>query len=242
MNIIRIETATSTNTYLKELSAKKKLEEGTVAIARKQTAGKGQRGSSWESEAGKNILCSLILYPDFLPINENFLLSKIIAISVKETLELYADNFSIKWPNDIYWKDQKISGILIENELIGNQYAQAIIGIGININQDSFSVDLPNPISLKQIINQESDLDEFLDKLLSKIAFWYKQLKEDEVEKIENHYFQSLYRNSGFFPFSDKENTFYAQIDSVGKDGYLHLITDKQEKKEYGFKEVCFLA
>lgn len=110
LQIIRLAETNSTNNYLREQCAKVRLPEGSLVIADFQTAGKGQVGNSWESEAGKNLTFSLLLYPDFLPANRQFLISQIASLSVKETLEAYTDSVTVKWPNDIYWKDRKICG------------------------------------------------------------------------------------------------------------------------------------
>ena len=129
--IIRLVETDSTNNYLREQSAKARLPEGSLVIADFQTAGKGQVGNSWESEAGKNLMFSILLYPDFLPANRQFLISQIASLSVKETLEKYTDSVTVKWPNDIYWKDRKICGMLIENDLSGQHLYCSVVGIGL---------------------------------------------------------------------------------------------------------------
>lgn len=241
MNIVKLKTVSSTNTYLKELSENRDLEEGTVVAAEEQTSGKGQRGNSWESEPEKNILCSMLLFPDFLPIKENFLLSEIIALAVKKTLDMHTENIVIKWPNDIYRDEKKIAGILIENELLGSQYSKSIIGIGININQDFFNENVPNAVSLKQITNFEFDLNTLLRELIDNILFWYEKLRQGESDLIENEYRQSLYRKTGFHLYADKTGSFRAKIEKIGRDGFLHLITDEGEKRKYMFKEVNYI-
>ena len=115
--IIRLEEASSTNHYLRDLLARGPLPEGSVVVTENQTAGRGQIGNVWESEPGKNLTFSLVLYPDCIPANRQFLISQIAALSVKETLEAYTGDVTVKWPNDIYWKDKKICGMLIENDL-----------------------------------------------------------------------------------------------------------------------------
>ena len=165
--IIRLAETDSTNNYLREQCAKDRLPEGSLVIADFQTAGKGQVGNSWESEAGKNLMFSILLYPDFLPANRQFLISQIASLSVKETLDEYTDSVTVKWPNDIYWKDRKICGMLIENDLSGHNLYCSIIGIGINLNQAVFRGDAPNPVSLFQIIGKEVDREEVLDRFLS---------------------------------------------------------------------------
>ena len=156
--LIHLEETDSTNKYLNELCNKQCVEELTTITADFQTSGRGQRGNSWESEAGQNLMFSFVLYPTFLKARRQFLLSQIISLAIKEELERYVSNISIKWPNDIYWKDKKICGMLIENDLTGVHISRSITGIGINVNQETFCSDAPNPVSLKQINGQSYDL------------------------------------------------------------------------------------
>ena len=135
--ILRVAETASTNSLLRELVIKESLAEGSVVVADFQTAGRGQIGNTWESEAGKNLMFSLVLYPTCIPANRQFLISQIAALSVKEALDLYADHITVKWPNDIYWKDKKICGMLIENDVSGHHIRRSIAGLGININQES---------------------------------------------------------------------------------------------------------
>jgi len=122
-----------------------------------QTAGRGQAGNSWESEAGKNLLFGLLFHPREVEANRQFILSQAVALSICETLSDYAEDIRIKWPNDIYWKDRKICGMLIENTLVGRCIENCIIGAGININQQTFCSDAPNPVSLRQITGKEQE-------------------------------------------------------------------------------------
>ena len=154
--LIHIAKADSTNGYLNALCEKEKVSELTTVVADFQTAGRGQRGNSWESEYGKNLMFSFVLYPTFLEARKQFLLSQIASLAVKETLDLYIGDVSIKWPNDIYWKDKKICGMLIENDLMGIHISQSIAGVGININQKEFHSSAPNPISIIQIIAEHT--------------------------------------------------------------------------------------
>ena len=135
--LIHLEETDSTNKYLNELCNKQCVEELTTITADFQTSGRGQRGNSWESEAGQNLMFSFVLYPTFLKARRQFLLSQIISLAIKEELERYVSNISIKWPNDIYWKDKKICGMLIENDLTGVHISRSITGIGINVNQET---------------------------------------------------------------------------------------------------------
>jgi BirA family biotin operon repressor/biotin-[acetyl-CoA-carboxylase] ligase len=241
VNIIRVETVDSTNSYLKESARNAVLEEGTVVVTRNQTAGKGQRGNSWESEAGKNITCSILLHPSFLPVHRFFLLSEAVSLGVKETLDAYTDDITVKWPNDIYYRERKIVGILIENELMGNVYTSSVVGIGLNVNQERFLSDAPNPVSLKQITGQEQDTEALLKELVDNILYRYEQLKAGNTETIIRMYHNALYRKTGFHRFEDEEGIFSARIDRVADDGLLHLVTDTNKECSYAFKSVRFV-
>ncbi|MDR2085613.1 MAG: biotin--[acetyl-CoA-carboxylase] ligase [Dysgonamonadaceae bacterium] len=240
MNIIKVDTCRSTNGLLKEWATQQSLEEGSILVCKEQTAGRGQAGASWESESGKNLTFSLIFYPEFLAIKNHFLLSKSIALGVKTVLDDYTGNISIKWPNDIYYKDKKIAGILIENNIMGEVIVQSVAGIGVNINQEIFRSDAPNPVSLKQITGKETDLAMLLEQIAGSILSFYKMLQEIETELITLLYHQALYRKEGFFPYKDANGIFYARIESVENDGFIHLINKEGEKRRYAFKEVSF--
>jgi len=241
MTIIRVDTLASTNDYLKELAHRQVLEEGTVVATRNQTEGKGQRGNSWESEAGMNITCSILLYPSFLPLQRYFLLSEAVSLGVKQTLDAYTGGFTIKWPNDIYHNDRKIAGILIENELTGNAYSLSVVGIGVNILQEHFRSDALRPVSLKQITGRDYDLDVLLEELALSVVWNYEQLKTGGAEDIIRRYHEALYRRSGLHRYEDSEGAFLARIDRVSDDGLLHLVTDQEEERTYAFKSVRFV-
>jgi BirA family biotin operon repressor/biotin-[acetyl-CoA-carboxylase] ligase len=241
MNIIRIEETDSTNLELAELIRKEPQTEGTVLVAENQTAGRGQSGNYWESESGKNLLFSILLHPDFLNLQHHFLLSELTANSIKQVLDKYIDHVTIKWPNDIYYQDKKIAGILIENDITGNEITQSIIGIGLNVNQEMFLSDALNPVSLKQILGADIDRDLLLSEITGKLFSSYEELKSGEWENIRDYYHESLYRSSGMYIFSDENGPFNAKIISVADDGVLSLITDNDEIRKYLFKEVSFV-
>ena len=156
---IHLNETHSTNSYLRELIMREKEQpEGTVVITDYQTAGRGQKGNSWESERGKNLTFSILLHPNHIPPGKQFILSQLISIAIVGVLKEYDRHFTIKWPNDIYWKEKKIAGMLIEVDLTGSSLSNAIIGIGININQRHFKSDAPNPVSLTQITGKEHNL------------------------------------------------------------------------------------
>lgn len=240
--IIRLEETESTNSYLRDLLKSQHLEEGSVVVADFQTAGRGQVGNSWYSDKGDNLLFSLLIYPTGIPANEQFIISRMVSLAIKNTLDQFADDIRIKWPNDIYWKERKIAGILIENSLQGKIIENSIIGIGLNLNQQIFPVELPNPVSLRQITATEQDKNYILDLLLKEFFLLYKSLQRGEKQVIEDEYMLDLYRANGYYWYEDANGRFQAEIDNVLPSGHLVLRTlDTNEERIYAFKEVQFI-
>ncbi|KAA6329926.1 Bifunctional ligase/repressor BirA [termite gut metagenome] len=220
------------------------IQEFTTVISDFQTAGKGQRGNSWESEKGKNLLFSFVFYPDFLEVRKQFLLSQLISVSIKEELEAeHADGFSIKWPNDIYWKDKKICGILIENNLIGSKIERSIAGIGININQKKFYSSAPNPVSLIQITENRHEIEilPLLINIINRCIYYYGLFRHGDTDTVTKRYRLSLYRKDGFYPYRDEDGAFKARILRVKPEGVLVLADEAGKEREYTFKEVSYL-
>lgn len=238
--MIRLTETDSTSNHLSRLADTCLPEEFTVVSADYQTAGKGQRGNSWEAEAGKNLLFSFILYPGFLVVRKQFLLSKLISLSIKEALEAYATGFSIKWPNDIYYNDLKICGILLENQLTGTRIERCIAGVGINVNQQTFHSPAPNPVSLFNICGSEQDRTALLDNILQKVSHYYQLLQAGEEALIDRLYAASLYRKEGFHPYTDANGAFSARIVEVLPEGLLILEDSEGKQRSYAFKEVQF--
>jgi len=234
------ETA-STNLYLKQLSDTEKQADEMVVVSDFQSAGRGQIGNSWLSEANKNLTFSILYYPENLAANKSFRIVEITALSVKRTLDKYTDGITVKWPNDIYWRDRKICGILIENDLSDKYITRSIIGIGLNINQLSFTDELPNPVSLHQITGKEFDRMRILDQLRTEFHNLRQQAETGDDALINREYRTALYRNNGFFPFSDKNGLFEAQIHEIEPSGQLVLERKNGVLSRYAFKEVCFL-
>jgi len=243
--IIRLQETDSTNRYLSQLCEEKEdtLKEFTTVTSIYQTAGKGQRGNSWESEKGKNLLFSLLLYPSFLKVKEQFILSQLISLAIKEELDTYTSDIYIKWPNDIYWKERKICGILIENTLQGHHIKYCICGVGLNINQETFISNAPNPVSLKQITNKDYSTELILKGILSRIKQYYNHLSESPQSSmaIEEKYFNSLFRRNGFHPYQDVNGIFMAELLRVEPDGRFVLRDESGCERNYLFKEVQYI-
>ena len=239
--IIHVEETHSTNSLLREWLEQEPLPTGSVIVADFQTAGRGQVGNVWESERGKNLTFSLVLYPQALPVNQQFLISQIAALSVKETLDAYTEGISIKWPNDIYWQDKKICGMLIENDLSGHNLLRSIIGIGINLNQTIFRGDAPNPVSLWQIVKQEVDREGVLRQFLSRFEAYNQALLSGEKALIHTRYMEALYWREGYHPYADAKGTFSARIYGIEPTGHLLLQSTDGVIRRYAFKEVSYL-
>ncbi len=240
-SIIHLEEIRSTNTYLQELDATHPQPEGTLVYTDTQSAGRGQRGNSWESEPGKNLTFSLLLHPEHIPANRQFLLSQAVSLAMIDLLSPYAQGFSIKWPNDIYWNDRKIAGILIENVLSGTSFTRAIVGIGLNINQETFVSDAPNPVSLLQITGKEHPIETILNQFMEAFEHRYRETFASSNESIQQEYAHNLYRREGYHPYSCEEETFLARIVDVEPDGHLLLSTPADETRRFAFKEVAFI-
>ena len=244
VSIEKMDVMPSTNDCLALICREGKAEEFYTVVTEFQTAGKGQRGNSWESEAGKNLLFSTVLYPTALEAKHQFYVSMLAALAIHEALSSYTSGFSIKWPNDIYWKNQKIAGILIENEIEGKYLNQSIIGVGLNVNQEKFLSDAPNPVSLKQIIGADIDRQELLEKILHGIIGGYHQLEENferTSQTIGLLYLKHFYRRKGLHTYRDADGIFRAKFHRMEEDGRLLLKDEEGIVRRYAFKEVEFV-
>lgn len=237
--IIRLKEIDSTNRFLRELKDEQE-DEMVVAVADFQTAGKGQGSHTWESEAGKNLLFSIKVNPRWVPVRQQFLLSMAGAIAIKEALETYVDGITLKWPNDVYWNDKKISGTLIETSIDSKGIKTCIFGIGINVNQEAFHSDAPNPVSLRQILGHEVDKDELLQKVIEGFRRYYELLRRANYMDVSGIYHLSLYRRKGFHRYEDADGDFEGAFVEVEDDGHL-ILHDKQGViRSYSFGEVKF--
>lgn len=238
--IFRLKEVDSTNLYASKLPDD--TPEGSVVIAEFQKNGRGQGSNKWESTPGENIMLSIILHPQFLKANQQFYLSKAIALAVADFIALYTDQVAIKWPNDIYIKNNKIAGILIEHAIEGNHIKQTIAGIGININQQVFSSGLPNPISLSRVTGEIYPVRDLTDILLSLIDNRYSLLKEADFETIDENYMGSLFRFNVKSKFSAQDKIFMGTITGVEPTGELKIMDEQGKINKFLHKEVeCIL-
>ena len=239
--VLHLEETDSTIHYLNRLCDRQCVPEFTTVVADFQTSGRGQRGNSWESGRKKNLLFSFVLYPAFLEARNQFLLSQAVSLAVKEELDAYTGDISIKWPNDIYWKEKKICGMLIENNLTGTHINQSIAGIGININQEVFCSPAPNPVSLKQITGKEHDATRILAGIMERVKEYYALLQEGRNSEVAACYQDALFRKEGLHSYRDSEGEFVAGTVKVEPDGHLVLRDETGKIRRYVFKEVQYV-
>lgn len=252
MQIIDLPETGSTNSFLSTIAPE--MHHGTVVMARAQTAGRGQRGNSWESSPGENITMSMLLRPRHVSPSAQFVISQAVSVGIVNVLRRYLPDHevSVKWPNDIYVGDRKICGILIENVLSGSSIDYSIVGMGINVNQREFLSDAPNPVSLYQLLGQRLDIDtlvgEFADEILTLFA------KSDTVEcagavvaetgeTLAERYAGMQWRRDGYYPYHDniRDIDIMAAINSVAPTGHITLVTLEGDTYTYAFKEITAL-
>lgn len=248
MNRIHLDTIDSTNNYARTLlDSGESLPDITIIDTDDQTAGRGQKGNSWETERGKNLSFSLVCHPEWVRPAEQYVLSECIALAVQGALrefvgEAESESVLVKWPNDIYYKDYKISGTLIECDLMGKSVKNCIVGTGINVNQQTFISDAPNPISLCHILGRPTDREAVLDAVLSRFSQFYDLVCQGNRTDIHEEYKRNLYRHDGkFYTYSDEAGIFEAKIIDVEPSGRLILATSEGELRRYEFKEVKFV-
>jgi BirA family transcriptional regulator, biotin operon repressor / biotin---[acetyl-CoA-carboxylase] ligase len=240
-NILFFKDLPSTNSHASLLLKKNSLSEGTIIQTNYQSAGKGHAGNSWESEDGKNLLISIVLYPSFVSPSDQFCISMALSLGICDFITRFIPDCSIKWPNDIYINNDKIAGILIENTIIADHIEYSIAGIGLNINQEKFISSAPNPVSLRQITGETYDLLACLSELTKDLDFRYKQLIAGNTESARKEYITKLYRLNEWSRFIDANGEFTGRIITLGDYGTLMIEKQDTEKREYSFKEVEFI-
>ena len=237
----QLDETPSTNAFAAELLASSNALEGTLVMAAVQSQGRGYSGNAWVSEKGKNLLMSVILKPTFLQARQQFYLNELVTLGFFDALKpKLGNNLKIKWPNDIYYKDEKLAGILIENSLNGNFIQHSIIGIGLNVNQTKFSESVENAVSLKMITKSEWNLISLLENICEKIEARYLQLKNNQLHSLQQDYMKALYRLEEEHWYKKDGKKFKAKIVGLNPEGKLMLATDKGWDA-YGFKEVEFV-
>ncbi len=244
--IHRLEQTDSTNSWLREHSGNLDMSLlFNVAVTGYQSAGRGQKGNSWESARDENLLFSILACPSFVDASRQFRLSEAIALAVTDAIAPHlgekASDLSVKWPNDIYWRDKKLAGILIENRIQGSHLSECIIGVGLNVNQPEFYSDAPNPVSIRNITGACADRDDLLADILSNMASYYGQIQAGGSDEIHRLYMRRLFRRDGLHPYRDENGMFNAAIESVMPNGIIILRDENGTERRYEFKQVRFI-
>lgn len=243
MNFIELDEVDSTNTFLS--LNHNNFPHLTMLNARTQRAGRGQRGNHWESEPGSNLTFSVLIKPDNFLAKHQFVISEATALAIIDFLSLLGVEARVKWPNDIYVGDRKICGILIEHSVMGMNITHSIIGVGININQEKFLSDAPNPVSLFQLLNRKSDIVELRFLLADQLEKRLSVLNDAICSQLMHKEFtNNMWRGDGrFYRFEDSASghIFEARIADVEETGYLHLEERNSKCRRYAFKEVKFI-
>lgn len=234
---VSLPTCPSTNDLASSMLKAGQAGEGTVIRSGSQTAGKGQRGNTWESEPGQNLLFSIVLSPGFLSVTEQFQLTLLSSLAIYDALSTYIpEGLRIKWPNDIYWQDRKIGGILIENSLRGQQVENSIIGIGLNVNQRSFPV--PSASSLALITGSIHSLDAVLEEILLHIEKYYLRLRSGQVAPVRATFVERLYRRD--VPAMYEDGSLFEGIIRGVDDRGLLLVEKAGQLHAYDLKEIRY--
>ncbi|MBN7815417.1 biotin--[acetyl-CoA-carboxylase] ligase [Algoriphagus pacificus] len=230
----------STNDIALQMVRSGQVQEGAIVICGYQTKGKGQRGNSWVSEPGKNLTFSLVLKPAFLDITEQFVLNMCISNAIRKVLQDYVPYLTVKWPNDLVVPDfGKLGGILIENVISSKSWENAVVGIGLNINQLVFENE--KATSLSKITGNNFDLQELFRLIITQIEQSYLQLKKGKHKEIKNDYLSHLYLKNQIASFRSENGDFSGQITGIDEQGKLLIEDETGELRTFGLKEVAFL-
>ena len=243
MKIIKLNATDSTNSFLKELAQTSALENYTIVTTENQVAGRGQQQNSWHSKPNKNLTMSVFIVFENLFIKHQKYLNFAVSLAIYKTLLAYnIPNLSIKWPNDILSANKKLCGILIENVIKRLKIQSSIIGIGLNVNQETFPNHLPYAISIKNCIQKEIDLDILLEEIVSKLKEKMELLHTHQFDMLEQQYMDVLYKINTPTMFKDADNVlFMGMIKNISSDGKLQVELEDSSIKEFGIKEISFV-
>lgn len=239
MQINEYKEVESTNSLVREMIKNGELTENTAILSGFQKKGRGQGSNMWFSDEGKNILASVFCKLD-LPVKDFFMISMVTALSIHELMLEYGIETKLKWPNDIYFGDNKLGGILIENNISGTILLHTIIGMGININQDLFPDSIPNPTSMYRILNRELNPKEIFNRLLTLLEDNLKALSHEGHSLVEK-YNQVLYRIGEWHEFKEGSNTYIGKINLVKRSGEMVVEDQLGNSKSYLFGDVEFV-
>ncbi len=222
-----------------DLSARK--EEFVLLTADYQTAGRGQHGTHWEAENGKNLLFGIRFRPERLEASQQFSLSEALALAVADVVGALVPGVTVKWPNDIYVGDRKVCGMLLEHELQGTRIVSTLTGVGLNVNQSRFESDAPNPVSLRQLTGRELDRADILRRIALTFEHYYRLLQGGHYDDVHRRYLMALYRRATWAQYRDAGGMFEGRIVDVHRSGMLCVERRGGRLSTYAFKEVAYI-
>jgi BirA family biotin operon repressor/biotin-[acetyl-CoA-carboxylase] ligase len=242
MYIIKLDAIDSTNTYLKEMCAVKLPKDYTVVSSDVQTLGRGQMGTYWQAERGKNLTVSVFKILSGFNIEQQFYVSMVVSLAICSALKTFnVPQLCIKWPNDILSAKLKICGILIENIVKSNKLQGSVIGFGLNVNQKYFR-DLPQASSMSLLTGVLFNKDEVLSEILKQLEIYFELLASEKFADIKSQYENRLFRKDKPSTFKIKDaSTFSGIIKGVTKKGKLTVWTEDEITKTFDLKEVTLL-
>ncbi len=242
MRIIKLNAIDSTNSYLRRLSVSESVADYTTVIAKKQTHGRGQMGTIWDSESSKNLTFSVYKDISQYKLLHPFYISMVTSLALLKTLHFFSiTKLSVKWPNDILSENKKICGILIENVVKQNKFHESFIGIGLNVNQTEFK-NLPNASSLKIISGRFYDLDEIAHVIIKNLKHYFLLLKREQYDVLKAEYESYLFRKDKPSTFLDAEGSVFSGfIKNVSETGSLQVLLEDDIVKEFEFKTITLL-
>ncbi len=242
MRIIKLSAIGSTNTFLRQISSAEPMDDYTVVVAENQTDGRGQMGTDWVVQEGKNLTFSVFKDVSFLSMENNFFISIVASLSVTKVLNsLKIPKTYIKWPNDILADNKKVCGILIENVIKNNKLTASVIGIGLNVNQTEFT-NLPNASSLLKLTGNPFSIDDILNSIVETLQQYFIRLQDKEFDSLKEEYEAQLFRKDKPSTFRDnEEHLFSGYIQGVSRDGALRVLLEDDIIREYDLKEIQLL-
>ena len=243
MYLVKLNAINSTSTHLRQLSKNNETKNWTVVTAEFQSQGRGLKDTNWVSEKGKNLLCSILIKLKGLNVERNFYLNSAISIGIYKALYGFnLSSLSVKWPNDIMSGRAKLGGILIENSLKSNSIYQTILGLGLNINQESFPRNLPNAISMKNISGKHYSRQDVLRHIVKCLKVEIEKLNTGKFEELHNEYESLLYRRGKSQEFQDIDGQYFdGVIIGVNSHGLLKVMNQSGEVLQFDHKQIKFL-
>ncbi|MHA6246739.1 biotin--[acetyl-CoA-carboxylase] ligase [Pontibacter sp. CAU 1760] len=234
-----LQVCESTNTEAQQLVIKNEATEGCAVVTAHQTKGRGQRGNTWEAEPGKSITLSVVLSPTFLTAREQFSLNMAVSLAVLDLLHAQGlTEAQVKWPNDLFFQNKKLGGILIENTICGHTLQHSIVGIGLNVNQQHFGY--TTATSVQQVLGHEQEVEKLTVRLLELLEKRYLQLRNRQQDKIRHEYLQALYRYQEVHLYEVAGQYVAGQMVGVDQAGRLALQVDK-ELRYFNFQEIKYV-